>query len=409
MRDHDSYARPYPTAEIKRLVDFWWPQGFNSVSSDHLRGFLDEMCGLGVLVRDSSGCYRLRSPNLVRLMGTETDIESRLIELSERTPEVKYDADSHHARLDESGASYSPLTYAQERLLNPPQFGVGLIFASKALGLAELESTVRHFIPTDLPAEVQSEFAIVPGIVASSAEMEAWLRSFLEARPKHERLVVYQQISGGGADALARVRESVRFCRLRRSLKQWLRVIFLFDMDASWQWLLLPVTERNAMEEQVDASVAVRRWNMPGVRQRLSQSNKMYSDEVCQAVLRATGGWPWLLDDLFKNCRHDDLRNDAVALAHRLANPCDFLSQQWRKVAMLSGDHPALQVLRFISQEQAENGVPRELITPELGAGASKEECDAAVEFLLRMGLLDANDQSLCVEPVVQLMLKADD
>ncbi|MGH9766476.1 MAG: AAA family ATPase, partial [Blastocatellia bacterium] len=321
MRDHDSYARPYPAAEIKRFVDFWWPQGFNSVNSDHLRGLLDEMCGLGVLVRDSSGCYRLRSPNLVRLMGAETDIESRLIELLERTPEVKYDADSHHARLDELGASYSPLTYAQERLLNPPQFGVGLIFASNALGLAELESTVKRFIPPDLPTEVQSEFTFVPSNVASEPEMETWLRNFLEGRPKHERLVVYQQISGGGADALARIRESVRFCRSRRSQKQWLRVIFLFDLDASWQWLLLPTSERNAMEEEVDATVAVRRWNLPGVRQRLSQSSKIYSDEVCQAVLRATGGWLWLLNLLLNRCRHDDPRSCAATLTRELADP----------------------------------------------------------------------------------------
>jgi TniB protein len=406
MRDHDSYARPYPAAEIKRLVNFWWSQGFDNISSDHLRGLLDEMCGLGVLIRDSSGCYRLRSPNLVRLMGTETDIESRLIELSERTPEVKYDADSHHARLDESGAIYSPLTYAQERLLNPPQFGVGLIFASKALDLAELEPTVKRFIPTDLPTEVQSEFTIVPNHIANGAEMETWLRKFLEARPKHERLVVYQQISGCAADALARVRESVRFCRSRRSQKQWLRVIFQFNADASWQWMLLPMIERNAMEEEVDATVVVRRWNLPGVRQRLSQSNKIYSDEVCQAVLRATGGWPWLLNLLFNRCGHDDPRSCAATLARELADPNNHLSRQWRGVLTLGEDHVPTKVLRFISQWQEEAGVPREWVTAE-EIGASKEECDAAVELLLRMSLLDARDKSLCVEPITQMMLTA--
>jgi hypothetical protein len=407
MRDHDSYARPYSAAEIKRLAEAWWPQGFSSVGGDQLRGLLDEMCGLGVLVRDASGYYRLRSPNLVRLIGTETDIESRLLELSERTPEVKYDADSHHGQLDETGASYSPLTYMQERLLNPPKFGVGLIFASQALGLAELEPAVKRFIPADLPPEVQSEFAVISPAVTRAQEMDAWLRDFVEARPRHERLIVFQRITGGAAGALAWVRECVRFCRSRRSQKQWLRVIFLFDDTAAWHWLLLPAEERNAIEEQVDASVAVRRLNLPGVRQRLSQSNKMYSDEVCQAVQRATGGWPWLLDHLHKNSRHDDPRSDAAALAQRLANPSDSLFLQWHTVVMPCSDHPALQVLRFISQEQAENGVPRELITPEFGAGASQEECDAAVEFLLRMGLLDAHDQSLCVEAVVQLMLKA--
>jgi hypothetical protein len=146
MSDHDSYARAYSASRIQQLANYWWEQGFSGVGSDQLHGLLDEMCGLGVLVRDAKGHYRLRSPNLVRLMGTEADIENRLVELSQKPPEIKYDADSHHAQLDESSQNYSPLTYSQERALNPPQFGVGLVFASNALGFARLEDAIKGFI-----------------------------------------------------------------------------------------------------------------------------------------------------------------------------------------------------------------------------------------------------------------------
>ena len=113
LKVRDSYARAYPPGDILSLVRQWWPQGFGDMSTEQLRSFLDELCGLGVLVRNVNGHYRLRSPNLVRLMGTEVDIENRLLELSEKEPPPAFDADNHHAPLDDAAQYYSPLSYAQ--------------------------------------------------------------------------------------------------------------------------------------------------------------------------------------------------------------------------------------------------------------------------------------------------------
>ena len=60
---------PIPPATYCSLSVSWWPAGFGDTGSDQLRGWLDELCGLGVLVRNASGHYRLRSPNMVRLLG----------------------------------------------------------------------------------------------------------------------------------------------------------------------------------------------------------------------------------------------------------------------------------------------------------------------------------------------------
>ncbi len=131
----DGYAQAYAPTDLLQLAREWWPKGFSKVDSDQLRGLLDEMTGLGVLVRYANSSYRLRSPNLVRLVGTETDIANRLLALSEQEPEQRFDADSHHALLDDQGRDYSPLTHAQGRRLNAARFGVGLVFASQALGI----------------------------------------------------------------------------------------------------------------------------------------------------------------------------------------------------------------------------------------------------------------------------------
>ena len=133
--DRDGYGRAYPPSRILELVRDWWPAGVRDTSSDQLRGWLDELCGLGVLVRaEHTGQYRLHSPNMVRLLGKETDIADRLLELSDKSPAVVMEADSHHGALDEKFSQYSLLTYAQERSLLQPRFGVGLIFASEASG-----------------------------------------------------------------------------------------------------------------------------------------------------------------------------------------------------------------------------------------------------------------------------------
>lgn len=408
MSDHDSYARAYPLSRINELADYWWKQGFQNIGADGLRGTLDEMCGLGVLVRDGNGRYRLRSPNLVRLMGTEADIESRLVELSQKPPEVKYDAESHHAQLDETARCYSPLTYAQERLLNPPQFGVGLMFASNALGFEVLEDTTRRFIPADLPNEVQAEFAVIPSEINSAGEIEKWLREFLEARSKHERLIIFQKADGSAESMTERVREALRFCRTRRSQKQWMRILFAFDCQSSWQWMSLPQNLRAEMEERCDAALSAHKWNLFGIRQRLARANKLYSDEVCQEVLRATGGWLWLLDNLFNRCQQDDPRGCAQSIEHELAEVGSDFSQQWRKTLSLDDKPDALRVLRFILSEEGSDGVPRDLVAPEfLGEGrtVSQAECDAAVEYLQRMGCVDLQNDLLRVDSIVRLTL----
>ena len=93
----NGFSQAYPAGEILNLVREWWPQGFRGIESDQLRGLLDEMCGLGVLVRTSQGHYRLRSPNLVRLM---ENVEDRLLDLLVKEPEPNvFDPDKYHALL----------------------------------------------------------------------------------------------------------------------------------------------------------------------------------------------------------------------------------------------------------------------------------------------------------------------
>lgn len=152
------------------LVREWWPQGFRGIESDQLRGLLDEMCGLGVLVRTSQGHYRLRSPNLVRLM---ENVEDRLLDLLVKEPEPNvFDPDKYHALLP--GGHYTPLTFAQESSLNQQRSGVGLIFASEALGGNRLEEAFKRFIPSEMPSRTKTEVRSIPFKKMAHHYMPGW-------------------------------------------------------------------------------------------------------------------------------------------------------------------------------------------------------------------------------------------
>lgn len=405
MELHDSYAQAYPPGDILKLVQEWWPQGFDDVGTDQLRGLLDEMGGLGVLVRDANGHYRLRSPNLVRLMGTEADIENRLLELIDKPP-PGIDFDNHHTPLDDAAQRYSPLTYAQERELNPPESGVGLVFASNAMGLAILPEAFKRFIPPDLPDNTGA-CAEIPWWVTDDKKMRRWLEEYLQTYSRHERLIAYHKPEGRKPEDLQTlVQGALDFCRRHRARRQWIRVLFLFDPQATWTWLSLPQSLWEDLENRANAAVFPRRWDLIGVRQRLAQHDKMHSDEVCHRVLQATGGWPILLDHLFDRCgKRDDPRPFAAEIEQELMEPNSPLRQQFQAALGMEVNGAVKRVFDFLLRE---GEVPIELVTPEFVGGhpvLTSEECVRAAEYLQRMGCVDRIGDTLQVEPVLKKML----
>lgn len=86
-----------------------WAAGF-SEDITIFKGFLEEMCGLGVLssvsLENENAKYRLRSPNLVSLMGNESEILNRLDVISKSQPiSQQRKLESYHAPVD---PYYSP-------------------------------------------------------------------------------------------------------------------------------------------------------------------------------------------------------------------------------------------------------------------------------------------------------------
>jgi hypothetical protein len=402
MQVKDSYARPYSPGEILKLVRFWWEKGFKAIGTDQLVGLLNEMCGLGVLVRNTEGHYRLRSPNLVRLMGTEVDIGNRLLEQSDKEPPAQLNADSHHALIEETGNIYSPLTYAQDRTLSQRQFGVGLICGSHALGLPLLPKALNRYLPFDQSEEEQGIFTEIPSNVVDPEVLVRWLDNHLETHTKEQTHVVYLQPMNPSLTPLQNLfQESLRFCQRHQSSKRWMRVFFLFDPNATWAWLTLPRLLREELENRADACICPRRWDSLGVKHRLAQHNMIYSDEVCKTVLAITGGWPIILEILLNRCaKEDDPRPCAKEIERELIDPSSQLYMEFRSSLGLNTSPLALNLLEGMIKLQ-ENEIPIDFLTPELvesQSAVTPEQIAQSIEFLDRMGCIEFQGESVSLE-----------
>ncbi|MBZ0114625.1 MAG: hypothetical protein K8J08_19340, partial [Thermoanaerobaculia bacterium] len=396
LGSQDGYARAYSRGELLTLLRDLWPLGFGALTFDDLTGLLEEMCGLGVLIRSEDGRYRLRSPNLVRLMGTEEDVVHRLGELAKAPRPVAFDADSHHALIQDSGL-FSPLTHAQERQVVPERSGVSLIFASEALGASLLPKALKRLRRDE---EQDGRLLELPVGASLPTSILEHLEREMTREVKSRRHFCFQWIRTQDPLVSERIAEAVRYCRTvgRGAI---LRVIFLLEPEATCAWFGQPSRVREDLEQAVDAAVAPERWGERGVRQWLEHRERVAVPRVVESVLEATSGWLPLLLELDARAKgRDDLVEVSRELATELANGRAPISERIRSEIGLEPFGSALAVLRGIHTvgSVSETDVSPGLFDDE---EMSQEDLSSQCEFLLRMRVLDRDpDGCLRAEPL---------
>ncbi|MBR8839969.1 MAG: hypothetical protein DSM106950_39720 [Stigonema ocellatum SAG 48.90 = DSM 106950] len=137
LNNHKGMVDGFSVSWVKDEVLTWWPEGFQSKSTDEIRALLEEMVGLGILRETNEGCFALRSPNVVLLLGTEVEIEEQLLKSREAPPD--YDPETFRSAMQNDSFWRSPLTVQQESALRRRENGVSIIFGSLAAGLDELK------------------------------------------------------------------------------------------------------------------------------------------------------------------------------------------------------------------------------------------------------------------------------
>lgn len=295
--EKNGFDRLFTSEELLKISREHWGAGFGE-DIMIFRGFLEEMCGLGVLssvsFENESPRYRLRSPNLVSLMGNESEILNRLDVISKSQPiSQQRKLESYHASID---SYYSPLTYAQERMIMGSSSGVCLVFGAQSTQINNLAGTLRK------TAEMIGEWAEIK----VSAKTESTLREQLKNLTKQndKPMIAYRELDGTFDEMVEEVKTAAIFCRHHHNKK--IRVVFSLDALNAWKWFQLPPSRRIEVEQAyADVLVTLHRWDKLGIRQLLEQHEPEIpaGDVNIRRIYEATGGWPNLMDQFIDFCR----------------------------------------------------------------------------------------------------------
>ena len=142
----------YSVKEFHNFGRLHWDRVFGPMDPKAMRGLLEEMVGLGVLV-NLGDKYALKSPNLLRLLGQKADISEQLGELVSRKQPQRDEPRNFRSRLDEKGHNFGPLTQGQasDLFADDSAFSITLIFGSNLNGLDRVSDQLDYI------AESQAE------------------------------------------------------------------------------------------------------------------------------------------------------------------------------------------------------------------------------------------------------------
>lgn len=146
---------PISVGSLRERCREFWIAGFGSMAADQFRHLCEELAGLGVLARvavDGSPSYRLRSPNVLRMLGTEDMVMDRLASVTSRPAPTRFPASTARANLSDS--SSSPLTAAQTAELLASRSQVLVVVGSASGGISLVPRALREAAGTGVEVKV---------------------------------------------------------------------------------------------------------------------------------------------------------------------------------------------------------------------------------------------------------------
>lgn len=129
--------------ELRNECAEYWPTGFAQLDVEGFRAYLQEMTGLGVLApnHDQRG-WHLRSPNVLRMIGSRDDVVTELVNASSETVPSEFIALETRRLLPDG--TRAPVTAAQiDDLLGHYTNQARLVLGSPATRVEEVSASMR--------------------------------------------------------------------------------------------------------------------------------------------------------------------------------------------------------------------------------------------------------------------------
>ena len=294
---------PRRESEFMAIGAEWWPAVFETMDAQGLRAVLDEMVGLGVLLGehdDAVRTYRLRSPNLLRLLGPQDAIDAELLRIIERDQVSRPNPRNFHPRIDQKPVMFGPLTIEQEGQFDGYRrpFQLTLVSGSEALGLGEVTRQFDWLLAsTRDDKRVRSWRKIaVDGPLDADALIER-LRKSLRPRRRTHRYAVGRLGDIEFEGALSQL-----FNHLVRDLGQVCtndsrgHLILLLNPADTWRWLSDRNREQVLSQPRV-TGLELRRWSDGAIANAFDRIEaRTGSQHAGSEVFKLTSGFHWLVN-----------------------------------------------------------------------------------------------------------------
>lgn len=297
----DNFTEAYEPTDIFEWCREYWPGGFGDMTLREFRLYLEEMDGLGVLVRRKDGRIAVRSPNVVSMLGDKSDVEQHLIEGAERF-ELPHDYNPRVSRrIARVGSAdvRSPLTEQDLQILLPKtggMVGLHLVVGSPALGVHHVADVLKT-----VAAERQRATTLLGG-----DELGAWVTSSGGATRRDKDALPIVDATRLDAQAVKDLLDLARRTVDRRTGQSIIVIVgpTAAGMAESWQ------------PPRVASVTMLTRWNDEALR---SMSDAVFVGiaDYRAEILGATSGWPARVEEVLRRGSDGEPLNVIIASARQ--------------------------------------------------------------------------------------------
>ncbi|MER5783238.1 hypothetical protein ABT104_16170 [Streptomyces mobaraensis] len=293
--------------ELRSECETWWYKGFHRLDSVSFRAYLEEMVGLGILAPNHDGTgWHLRGPNALRMLGTASEIESRLLraELDCRLQDTV--VLERRLRVLEGERSV-PLTVNQIDHVRGEgsRNHVRVVLGSPATGIGDvaeaLDRTTRQ----------------VPGwTTVITSKTHDYRKELGKGTPATHRLVISDLQARDRPVKAERCRESLAEARLLLPPKGAARTVALVSgtgQFAFWRELFAEAESDVRVQNEL---VVLKRLDSHGIRDWAQDHGLFETEQRLETLVATTGGWPLLLERAageYAVCKDQDRALSAVA------------------------------------------------------------------------------------------------
>ena len=381
-----------------------WTKGFGETfRHDEIRGLLDEMIGLGILVKTNDR-YELR-PNVLRLLGTEDQIQDRFLETMDYDPPPEFDPNSFRRPLNgKNEGRRSPFTFAQESDILKSENGIRLIFGSEALGIKQVFDAVKVAVE-DSAGQVYS----LADDVQSSTQLQAWLQKCIgDQEEGYVVPIIPLEKAGSEPNNLIEWIKTARdIANRHHSEKRTIRVLFIFPPEVAQIWFQVPEETREELTDSGGRLLLLKRWNDAGLRHWLEDLHPPNSDVQRKEILDATGGWPIFMENFATRYWKNEMDwKKAVEEIRKAQQERDGdYGQRFGIAQMVRADQVWTTLCKWYSDPFEFRDLRAAIEEEPDIENMPPEELRQVVDYLSCLNLLESeNADRICPEPVAAAM-----